>query len=104
MKNSQKKNGGASSAFERGKKSKKGQKGAPVRQKRAARVVAQAPAVEKKAPMPKEKKLFISLTALLCAFALSFLTLGSVYLVGAMNRVEYGSVYESINQIGRAHV
>ncbi len=97
MKNSQKKNAGAASAFQSGKKSKKAQKGAPVRQKRAAKVAVLTPPVEKKTPMPREKKLFISLTALLCALALSFLTLGSVYLVGILNRVEYGSIYESIN-------
>lgn len=97
MKNSQKNNARATSAFVSGKKSKKGQKGAPVRQKRAARAAVLTPPVEKKPPMPREKKFFISLTALLCALALSFLTLGSVYLVGVMNRVEYASLYEKIN-------
>ena len=98
MKNSQKKNAKASSAFKNGKRSTKGQKNAPVRQKRLARAAVQAPPpTEKKPPMPKEKKLWLSLVALLCVFAVSFLTLGSVYLVGKLSAVPYASVYEGVN-------
>ncbi len=89
MKNSQKK-GAAKSA------SRKKTTGTPVRQKRAAKLVAavQAEAVER-LPVPKEKKVFITLIALLCVFAISFLTLGSVYLVSATGAdVAYGSLYE----------
>lgn len=96
MKNSQKKNARAASAFQSDKHFKKGQTGAPVRQKRASRAAALTPVAEKKPPMPREKKLFISLTALVLVLTLSFLTLGSLYLVGAMNRVEYGSIYEKV--------
>ncbi len=89
MKNSQKK--GAAKAATRKKAT-----GAPVRQKRAAKLVAPAAAeAVKKPPVPKEKKVFIALIALLCVFAISFLTLGSLYLVGSGAGVAYGSLYEN---------
>ena len=88
MKNSQKK--GAAKAATR-----KTAKGAPVRQKRAAKLAAPVAEAVKKPPVPKEKKVFIALIALLCVFAISCLTLGSVYLVGMGTSVEYGSLYEN---------
>lgn len=95
MKNSQKKTVKPSLTSKNAKGYKKGQ--APAKRAGKAPVRPAPAAVQKKPPMPKEKKLFISLVALLCVFAISLVSLGSVYLVGVLSRVEYGSLYENIS-------
>lgn len=88
MKNSKKK----PSASYKGSGTKKNTKytAAPVR--RGGAVV-----VEKKPPMPKEKKVFITLIALLCVFALGVAALSSLHLASILSRVEYGSLYEGVS-------
>ncbi len=76
----------------------KGKK-AQVRNKRRERIESAkrvAAPVAVKPRMEKAQKLFIALVALLCAFSISFLTLGTIVLVDIANDVKYGSIYDEI--------
>ncbi len=74
----------------------KGKK-AQMRDKRRERIQsAKKSAAPAKPKMEKRLKLFIALVALLCAFTISFLTLGTIVLVDLANDVKYGSIYDEI--------
>ena len=74
-------------------------KKAQMRNKRAVRTqnaAKQAAPVAAKPKMEKEQKLFIALLALVLAFSISFLTLGSILLVDVLGDVKYPSVYDQV--------
>lgn len=62
-----------------------------------------APAIARP-KMEKAQKVFIALVALVCAFAISFLTLGTIVLVDIANDVKYGSVYDEIRLSDYIHI
>ena len=71
-----------------------------MRNKRAAAAAqkknAQKAAVAVKPAMPREQKIFVVLVALLCVFSITFVSLGTVYLVDLLDNVKYGSIYDDI--------
>ncbi len=91
MKNSQKNKSGVKKHLtSKGKKTQ-------MRNKRAARKGYYVPSRQPKKKMEKAQKLFIALVALVCAFSISFITLGTILLVDIFSTPEHGSIYERID-------